>query len=101
MSDSGGERAFLRRLAERLPGPPPGQAWAGDDAAVLGDGRLLATDLLVEGVHFRSAWTTPEDVGYKALAVNLSDIAAMGGTPEAAVAAVALPAGSTGVADRL
>ena len=81
-----GELAFLRRLAERLPA-------VGDDCAVLDGGRLVCTDLLVDGVHFRSAWASPEDVGWKALAVNLSDIAAMGGEPEAAVAAVALPQG--------
>lgn len=89
-----GELEFVRRLAERLP-------HVGDDAAVLDEGRLLASDLLVEGVHFRSAWATPEDVGYKALAVNLSDLAAMGGEPEAAVAAVALPPERPGLADAL
>jgi thiamine-monophosphate kinase len=82
------ERAFLRRLAERLPA-------VGDDGAVLEGGRLVCTDLLVDGVHFRSAWASSEDVGWKALAVNLSDIAAMGGTPEAALAAVALPEGTS------
>jgi thiamine-monophosphate kinase len=80
------ELEFVRRLAGRLPA-------VGDDCAVLDGGRLLCTDLLVDDVHFRSAWASPEDVGWKALAVNLSDIAAMGGTPEAAVAAVALPEG--------
>lgn len=77
------EQDFLRGLADRLPA-------VGDDCAVLDGGRLVCTDLLVDGVHFRSAWASPEDVGWKALAVNLSDIAAMGGTPEVAVAAVAL-----------
>jgi thiamine-monophosphate kinase len=96
-----GELAFIQRLGERLPGPPPGQTWIGDDCAVLADGRLIATDLLVEGVHFRSAWASPRDVGFKALAVNLSDLAAMGGTPESAVAAVALPEGRAGLADEL
>ncbi len=96
-----GERAFLRRLVERLPGPPPGQTWVGDDAAVLADGRLVASDLLVDGVHFRSAWASPADVGFKALAVNLSDLAAMGGIPESAVAAVALPPDRPGLADEL
>ena len=96
-----GEFAFIDRLAERLPSPPAGQTWIGDDCAVLADGRLIATDLLVEGVHFRSAWADPVDIGFKALAVNLSDIAAMGGTPEAAVVAVALPTGRPGLADEL
>jgi thiamine-monophosphate kinase len=87
-----GELAFVRRLEARLPA-------VGDDCAVLPGGRLICTDLLVEGVHFRSAWASPEDIGFKALAVNLSDIAAMGGTPESAVAAVALPEGRPGLAD--
>ena len=78
---SEGEFAFIERLRERLPEPPPGQTWIGDDCAVLADGSLIATDLLVEGVHFRSDWAHPTDIGFKALAVNLSDIAAMGGTP--------------------
>jgi thiamine-monophosphate kinase len=94
-----GELAFIQRLIERLPQPPPGQTWAGDDAAVLVEGRLLATDLLAEGIHFDLDWCEPADVGWKALAVNLSDLAAMGGTPEAAVVAVTVP--DEGVADDL
>src|SRR5581483_6894885 len=50
------------------------------------------TDVLTEGVHFDLRWTTPADVGWKALAVNLSDIAAMGGAPRAAVCGVVLGA---------
>lgn len=75
--------------------------WIGDDAAVLAGGTLFATDMLVEGVHFDLAWGSPEDVGWKALAVNVSDIAAMGGTPRAAVAAVAVPPNRGGLADGL
>jgi len=96
-----GEFAFIERLAARLPARPEGQVGVGDDCAVLEGDRLIATDLLVEGVHFRSAWASPSDIGWKALAVNLSDIAAMGGTPESAVVAVALPSARPGLADDL
>jgi thiamine-monophosphate kinase len=65
----------------------------GDDAAVVGPdpGTLIAHDMVVEDVHFR--WTThsPGDVGHLCLAVNLSDIAAMGGRPSAAVVGIAGP----------
>lgn len=67
----------------------------GDDAAVLlptpRQLQLLTTDMLVEGVHFDLKTTTPWQLGYKAIAVNLSDIAAMGGTPKHAVVSLALP----------
>jgi thiamine-monophosphate kinase len=95
----GGEQAFLDRLRARLPRAPEGQVWIGDDAAVLDSGLLLATDALVEDVHFNLAWCDASDVGWKALAVNLSDVAAMGGTPRAAVAALVVPPDRPGLAD--
>ncbi len=52
---------------------------------------LVAVDMLLEGVHFETATATPQQIGRKALAVNLSDIAAMAGTPIAAVVSVSLP----------
>src|SRR3712207_372732 len=67
----------------------------GDDAAVTvaGAGELvLTTDLLVEGVHFERATTSPHDLGAKAISVNVSDIAAMGASPRYALASVALTA---------
>jgi thiamine-monophosphate kinase len=56
---------------------------SGQDAegAVLEDGLVVTQDLLVEGVHFRSEWTSSRDLGYKAAAVNLSDLAAMAAHP--------------------
>jgi thiamine-monophosphate kinase len=66
----------------------------GDDAAVLAtpDGRVAASvDLLVDGRHFRRDWSTPYDVGRKAAAQNLADIAAMGAVPTALLVGLATP----------
>lgn len=66
----------------------------GDDAAVLAapDGRVaVSTDMLVENVHFRTAWTTPHELGRRAAAQNFADIAAMGGVPTALLVAVGAP----------
>ena len=67
----------------------------GDDAAVLepSAGMMLVatTDLLVENVHFRRRWAEPADIGWKAIAVNISDVAAMGATPRWALVALACP----------
>ncbi|MFL6374478.1 MAG: thiamine-phosphate kinase [Pyrinomonadaceae bacterium] len=66
----------------------------GDDCAVIpkdDDNDLLITsDMLVEGVDFRLEWATPEQIGHKALAVSLSDIAAMGGTPTFALLSISV-----------
>jgi thiamine-monophosphate kinase len=74
----------IRCLSDRLPAPPPEVVVPiGDDCAVLRFEDTLwvaAADMLVSGRHFKE-WATPEDVGYKAVAVNVSDVAAMGGTP--------------------
>ncbi|MCB9665615.1 MAG: thiamine-phosphate kinase [Alphaproteobacteria bacterium] len=64
---------------------------AGDDAAVLSDGTAVTVDTLVEGVHWDDR-LAPEDVGFKALAVSVSDLAAMGVPPRWAVLSLALPA---------
>lgn len=75
--------------------------WLGDDAAVLAGGLLFATDAMVESIHFDLRFSTLFDAGWKVLAVNCSDLAAMGGAPRAAVAAVVLPGGRPGVADEV
>jgi thiamine-monophosphate kinase len=62
------------------------------EGAVLAGGVVLTEDLLVEGVHFRRDWTSFRDLGYKAAAVNLSDLAAMGAEPDALLVGLALPA---------
>jgi thiamine-monophosphate kinase len=78
------EFEVIRRISGLLPqAPPEVLVPAGDDCAVLrlGDRTwVAASDMLVSGQHFED-WATPEDVGYKAVAVNVSDVAAMGGTP--------------------
>lgn len=82
----------LRRLARTSDAVPVG---IGDDAAVIsgiaGKDLLACCDLMVEGVHFCIDWASPRLIGRKALAVNLSDIAAMGGVPRFALISAALP----------
>ncbi len=91
-----GEHALLARIRDRVP-RPPGDVLVGigDDAAVVAPARneqiVLTTDALVEGVHFDRRWSTPVDVGHKALAVNLSDLAAMGATPRTALLSLVVP----------
>jgi thiamine-monophosphate kinase len=79
---------------------PPAPSWVtvgiGDDAAVVEPERnrleVLTTDVMVEGVHFDRAFCDPESIGHKALAVNLSDLAAMGAAPRLALLSLGLPA---------
>jgi thiamine-monophosphate kinase len=72
----------------------------GDDAAVIALGRqrlqLLTTDLLAEGIHFDLSTATFPDIGFRAATANLSDIAAMGGTPEYLLVSIAIPRSGTG-----
>lgn len=62
------------------------------EGAVLAGGVVVTQDTLVEGVHFRRKWTSWRDLGWKAAAVNLSDLAALGAEPEALLVGLALPA---------
>ena len=87
------EGVVLRRIVERL-GATRALVGPGDDAAVLAvpDGRVVATtDTLVHGPDFRLAWSSGYDLGWKAAAVNLADIAAMGARPTALLVALAMP----------
>jgi len=85
VSGANGEIAAIETIRRGLPKPPDGETWIGDDAAVVagttGASLLLAADAVVEGVHFDLDLVDVTDVGWKALAVNVSDIAAMGGRP--------------------
>ena len=84
----------IRRLSGLLP-PAPDEVVVpiGDDCAVVRIGGrtwAAASDMLIEGRHFKG-WAAPEDVGYKAVAVNVSDVAAMGGTPRFVLVSGAAP----------
>ena len=88
-----GEWGLLNAIRSRLPGAPSGQIWSGDDAAVVSGGEpiVFTTDAVVAGIDFDLSYGSARSVGIKALAVNASDVAAMGGQPRAAVATLVLP----------
>jgi thiamine-monophosphate kinase len=93
-----GEFSLIASIRRRMEGryPPEVALGIGDDCAVLqpqaGMEWVITTDTQVEDVHFRRAWLTPYQIGWRAMAVNLSDIAAMGAQPFGALAALTLPA---------
>jgi thiamine-monophosphate kinase len=88
------EDQLIAAVNRVLSGAGPGVVVGpGDDAAVVspGSGELvLTTDSMIEGVHFRNELTTPRDLGYKAIAVNVSDVAAMAASPRFAICALGL-----------
>jgi thiamine-monophosphate kinase len=89
-----GEFGLIARITSARDLPPATLLGPGDDAAVLSaaDGRVVvSTDVLVEGVHFRLDWSTPHQVGRKAVAANLADIVAMGAVPTGLVVGLAVP----------
>jgi thiamine-monophosphate kinase len=91
-----GEFALIARLTGRLKQSRRTILGPGDDCAIVAPTRapqLLTIDSMVEDVHFKVGWGTPEALGARALTVNLSDIAAMGGTPTACVINLAIRAG--------
>jgi len=88
------EDDFLALVDRHFPRRAPGVLLGrGDDAAVVAwpERVCVTTDLFLEGVHFRRDYFSPADIGYKALAVNLSDVAAMGGTPIGCVLGLICP----------
>ncbi|RBQ17424.1 thiamine-phosphate kinase [Spongiactinospora rosea] len=92
-----GEFSLVTRIARRLPQGDGVLLGPGDDAALVSapDGRVvLSTDLLLEGRHFRRDWSSGQDIGRKAAAQNLADIAAMGARPTALLVGLGLPPGT-------
>ncbi len=90
------EFALIDRLCARLPLSKRTILGPGDDTAILSPSRraqLMTIDSMVEGVHFNMRWGTPEQLGARAVTVNLSDVAAMGGTPTACVVNLAVRRG--------
>lgn len=91
----GGEFDLIRRFIEGENAGPALEGdvavGPGDDAAVLRDGWVVATDLSVEDVHFRRVWISDEEIGWRAGAVALSDLAAMAATPVAVLVSIAAP----------
>jgi thiamine-monophosphate kinase len=104
-----GEFGLIARITARLGEGPATLLGPGDDAAIVAasDGRVVAsTDILVEGRHFRRDWSSAADVGHRAAAANLADIAAMGAAPTALLVALVAPpdlpvAWAEGLADGL
>ena len=91
------ERELVARIQQRLaPAPDWLLVGIGDDAAVVEPERnrveVLTVDAIIEGVHFDRALVPPQAIGHRALAVNLSDLAAMGAAPRLALLSMALPA---------
>jgi thiamine-monophosphate kinase len=90
-----GERALVERITARLAMPSWVVVGPGDDAAVVEPERgaleVLTTDAQVEGIHFDRRFVPPDAIGHRALAVNLSDLAAMGATPRLALLSFVLP----------
>lgn len=89
----GGEFDRIRAIADALGGAASG---LGDDTAVLpdGDGAIIVTnDACVEGVHYRPGWLRDEEIGWRAAAAALSDLAAAGATPVGVLVGMTIPAG--------
>ncbi len=89
-----GEFGLIERIRRATPKGRGVRIGIGDDAAWVecrNHSILVTSDLLIEGIHFNLKWTSPYGLGYKTLAVNLSDIAAMGGTPAYLMLSLGIP----------
>ena len=102
IKELGGEFALIEKLANIIPSQSKDVLVSiGDDAAVFKSPNmvdqylLVTTDILIAGEHFTKNWSTPEQIGIKAVECNVSDIAAMGGTPTYMVVSIALPSDTT------
>jgi thiamine-monophosphate kinase len=94
------ERELIARIQRKLPVAPSWMAVGiGDDAAVVEPERnrleVMTVDAVVDGVHFDRCFTPPQAIGHRALAVNLSDLAAMGAAPRLALLSLSLPSDLT------
>ena len=89
------EDAWIETILQRFPQTGSGILGPGDDAALLplpaDEVAVLTVDTLVDGTHFRPGWITDRELGWRSLAVSLSDLAAMGATPRGAVLAIETP----------
>lgn len=106
ISDLGGEAALINLIRDKYGAPGVGDLalGIGDDAALIrsGDGFLVVTaDLLVENTHFRMEINEPYLLGWKSAAVNISDIAAMGGLPTYSFVSIGLPDIEVGVVEAI
>jgi len=95
-AEAAGERGLVDRIRRRVPPAPASLiVGIGDDAAVVSPDRgtlqILTTDALVEGVHYDRRFSSPVEIGHKALAVNISDVASMGGAARFALLSLMLP----------
>ena len=82
------EQEILKVIRKIIPGS---KKYLFDDAAIIEKNLMVTTDTLVESTHFTLKTSTPEEIGWKAMAVNLSDVAAMGGKPLYALVSLSLP----------
>jgi thiamine-monophosphate kinase len=92
----GAEFDLIRKLLDGAPElPAEVRVGPGDDAAVIEGGWVISTDMSVEDVHFRRSWLTDQEIGYRAGAAALSDIAAMAACPVALLVSIAAPRGGS------